>query len=188
MGRTMAGESQTDGPDLKNGVPEGDLPDGGMLVGHVDDNPVLLARRGKELFAIGATCTHYGGPLGEGLMVGDTVRCPWHHACFSLRTGEALVAPALTPTSCWRVERHGGRLFVREKIPPTERRAPTRPQPAADVQAGMVIIGGGAAGFAAPAIFSRTKRRPSRRSTRQHGTGVRAGAATASPVRRLKHA
>jgi nitrite reductase/ring-hydroxylating ferredoxin subunit/thioredoxin reductase len=151
----MAGESQTDGPDLKSGVPEGDLPDGGMLVGHVDDNPVLLARPGKELFAIGATCTHYGGPLGEGLMVGDTVRCPWHHACFSLRTGEALAAPALTPASCWRVERRGGRLFVREKMPPTERRAPTRPRPTAGVQAGMVIIGGGAAGFAATEMLRR---------------------------------
>jgi NADPH-dependent 2,4-dienoyl-CoA reductase/sulfur reductase-like enzyme/nitrite reductase/ring-hydroxylating ferredoxin subunit len=151
----MAGESQTNRPDLKNGVPEGDLPDGGMLVGHVDDNPVLLARRGKELFAIGATCTHYGGPLGEGLMAEDTVRCPWHHACFSLRTGEALVPPALTPTSCWRVDRRGGHLFVREKIPPTERRVPTRRRPAADVQAGMVIIGGGAAGFAATEMLRR---------------------------------
>jgi nitrite reductase/ring-hydroxylating ferredoxin subunit len=149
----MAG--QTNRPDLKNGVPEGDLPDGGMLVGRVDDNPVLLARRGKELFAIGATCTHYGGPLAEGLMVDDTVRCPWHHACFSLRTGEALVPPALMPTSCWRIDRRGGRLFVQEKIPPTERRVPTRPQPATGVRAGIVIIGGGAAGFAATEMLRR---------------------------------
>jgi apoptosis-inducing factor 3 len=151
LGKTMADKSQTNRPDLKNGVPEGDLPDGGMLVGYVDDSPVLLARRGNELFAIGATCTHYGAPLGKGLMVGDTVRCPWHHACFSLRTGEALAPPALTPTSCWRVDR----LFVREKILPTERRAPTRPQPAADARAGMVIIGGGAAGFAATEMLRR---------------------------------
>jgi NADPH-dependent 2,4-dienoyl-CoA reductase/sulfur reductase-like enzyme/nitrite reductase/ring-hydroxylating ferredoxin subunit len=151
--KTMAGESQTNGPDLKNGVSERDLPDGGMLVGHVDGDPVLLARRGKEIFAIGAICTHYGGPLGKGLMVDDTVRCPWHQACFSLRTGEALVPPALTPTACWRVERRDGRLFVREKIPPTERQAPT--QPAVDVHGGMVIIGGGAAGFAATEMLRR---------------------------------
>ena len=84
----MTEPSQSDKPDLRNGIADGDLADGGMLVGQVGDEQVLLARRGGEVFAIGATCTHYGGPLGEGLMVADTLRCPWHHACFSLRTGE----------------------------------------------------------------------------------------------------
>ena len=91
----MADAAQTIGPDLNQGIPEADLLDGGMLVGHAEGESVLLARQSGNVFAIGATCTHYGGPLGEGLMVGDTVRCPWHHACFSLRTGEALAAPAL---------------------------------------------------------------------------------------------
>ena len=96
----MTEPSQSDKPDLRNGIADGDLADGAMLVGQVGDEQVLLARRGPEVFAIGAVCTHYGGPLGQGLMVADTVRCPWHHACFSLRTGEALAAPALTTTSC----------------------------------------------------------------------------------------
>ena len=108
----MADASQ-DKADLTNGIPEGDLADGAMLVGQVGDEAVLLARRGQEIFAIGATCTHYGGPLGEGLIVEDTVRCPWHHACFSLRTGEALAAPALNATSSWNIERRDGRIFVR---------------------------------------------------------------------------
>ena len=90
----MAEQSKPKGPDLTRGVPLGDVPDGGMVGGHVGDDAVLLARRGDELFAIGATCSHYGGPLAEGLIVGDTVRCPWHHACFSLRTGEAVASPA----------------------------------------------------------------------------------------------
>ena len=103
------------GPDLTQGIPAADLADGGMLAGHVGEEAVLLARAGNEIFAVGALCTHYNGPLAEGLMVGDTVRCPWHHACFSLRTGEALRAPALAPLACWKVEQQDGRIFVRSK-------------------------------------------------------------------------
>ena len=103
--------------DLSKGVAASALTDGGMILGRVGDEEVVLARSGAELFAIGAHCSHYRGPLAEGLVVGDTVRCPWHHACFSLRTGEALRAPALDPIACWRVEREGDRIFVREKLP-----------------------------------------------------------------------
>src|SRR5262245_55467169 len=108
-------QSKPAGPDLAQGVAAADVPDGGMLAGHVGDEAVLLARSGDELFAIGATCTHYGGPLADGLLVGDTVRCPWHHACFSLRTGEALHAPAFAPVDCWAVAQRDGRIFVTSK-------------------------------------------------------------------------
>src|SRR5437660_5729530 len=125
----MTEPNQVDKPDLRNGIPDGDLADGAMLVGQVGEEPVLLTRRGREVFAIGATCTHYGGPLGEGLMVADTVRCPWHHACFSLRTGEALAAPALNPVVCYRVDREGDRIFVRDKVDLVPRRAADGPDP-----------------------------------------------------------
>ena len=108
-------QSKPTGPDLAGGISVDDLPDGSMLAGHVGEEAVLLARRGNELFAIGANCSHYGGPLAEGLMVEDTVRCPWHHACFSLRTGEALQAPALSPVACWSVEQRDGKIFVQNK-------------------------------------------------------------------------
>ena len=75
------------GVDFKTGIPLQQLPDREIVPGHVDDDEILVVRRGDECFAIGAHCTHYHGPLGEGLLVGDTVRCPWHHACFSLRSG-----------------------------------------------------------------------------------------------------
>src|SRR5882762_2841246 len=108
-------QAQPTGPDLKLGIPASELADDGKLVGHVGQEAVLLVRRGAEVFAIDAQCTHYNGPLAEGLLVDDTVRCPWHHACFDLRTGEALRAPALSPVARWQVELRDGRIFVRDK-------------------------------------------------------------------------
>src|SRR5579871_6882510 len=139
-------QSNPTGPDFGSGIAAQDVPDGGMLLGHVGEEPVLLARRGNEFFAIGATCTHYNGPLAEGLLVDDTVRCPWHHACFSLRTGEALRAPALNPVACWKVEQAGGKIFVREKA---KRAAPEQRPPTGSAPRSIVIVGGGAAGNAA---------------------------------------
>jgi nitrite reductase/ring-hydroxylating ferredoxin subunit len=104
------------GPDLTQGVALSNVADGAILLGHAHGEPALLVRRGDALFAIGAMCTHYGAPLADGLLVDDTVRCPWHHACFSLRTGEALRAPALDPVSCWHVEQRDGSAYVREKL------------------------------------------------------------------------
>src|SRR5437660_1931699 len=149
-----AGPSAPSGPDLTQGVAATDVPDNGMLAGHVGDEAVLVARRGSEYFAIGATCSHYGGPLAEGLLVGDTVRCPWHHACFSLRTGEAVKAPAFNPMPCWRVEKRNGKVFVREKIEPAHQR-PAKARAAGDKPCRVVIIGGGAAGFAAAEMLGR---------------------------------
>ena len=138
-------------PDLTDGIPLDKLVDGGMVVGLVGDEEVLLARRGEEIFAIGAHCTHYHAPLADGLIVGDTVRCPWHHACFSLRTGEALRAPALDPIDCWRVERAGDKIFVKEKISAS---VTAKPRSASDPES-VVIIGGGAAGLAAADMLRR---------------------------------
>ncbi len=135
----MSSETQLSGPDLAQGIAASELPDGGRIVGHSGGEPVLVVRRGEEIFAIGAQCTHYGGPLGEGLVVDDTVRCPWHHACFSLRTGAAVRAPALNPVTLWRVERDGDRVFVRDKAEPPAPPAAPGPDP-------VVIVGAGAAG------------------------------------------
>jgi NADPH-dependent 2,4-dienoyl-CoA reductase/sulfur reductase-like enzyme/nitrite reductase/ring-hydroxylating ferredoxin subunit len=144
--------SKPSGPDFAQGLPADQIADGSMLAGHVGDEAVLVARRGNEFFAIGASCTHYGGPLAEGLMVEDTVRCPWHHACFSLRTGEALRAPALAPVACWNVEQREGMIFVRGKC---ERAKPQPRGTAAEKPQRIVIIGGGAAGFASADMLRR---------------------------------
>jgi apoptosis-inducing factor 3 len=141
------------GPDLAQGIALAELPDGAKLVGHVGQDPVLLVRRGADMFAIGAHCTHYSGPLAEGLIVDDTVRCPWHHACFDLRTGEALRAPALSPVDTWRVDERDGKIIVGEKRPqPEKKRHGKRDEPNK-----VVIVGGGAAGFAAAEMLRRRK-------------------------------
>src|SRR6476661_8290580 len=137
----MSGEAELSGPDLARGVSLTDLPEGGQLLGRSGGEAVLLTRRGEEIFAIGATCTHYGGPLAEGLMVGETVRCPWHHGCFSLRTGQPLRPPALNDLSCWDVAVRDGMVRVGAKRQP----AP-RPSRRAKVPESVVIVGGGAAG------------------------------------------
>ena len=148
----MAGTSKgADGPDFLKGVPRADVPLHGFLAGRVADEPVLLSRRDGEYSAVSATCTHYGAPLAEGLVVGDTIRCPWHHACFSLRTGAAVKAPAFDPLTRWKVEAEGDRLFVRSRIDPV---SPGRHAPPSNSDR-IVIIGGGAAGFAAAEMLRR---------------------------------
>jgi NADPH-dependent 2,4-dienoyl-CoA reductase/sulfur reductase-like enzyme/nitrite reductase/ring-hydroxylating ferredoxin subunit len=141
----MSGDNEAaSGPDLAAGVEESALADGAMLAGQVEGEPVLLARDGGQVYAIGATCTHYGGPLAEGLLHEGKVHCPWHHACFDLATGAAVAAPALNPVSCWTVERKDGRIRVTGRAVP-----PSPPEAPAGAPASIVIVGAGAAGNAA---------------------------------------
>src|SRR5919112_3436321 len=137
------------GPDLSAGIAIAGVPEGKLVAGHVGDEAVLLARQGSEWFATGAVCSHYSGPLPEGLMVGDTVRCPWHHACFSLRTGQALRPPALNDVPCWRVEQRGEMVYVTGAIEKF-RSTPSRRGPDS-----IVIVGAGAAGESAAETLRR---------------------------------
>ena len=148
-------KGQLTGPDLAAGVEASSLANGDKLLGHANGEQVLLARVDDEFYAIGASCTHYGGPLAEGVLVGDTVRCPWHHACFSLRNGEALRAPALNPVACWRVERRGTRVMVLDKVE-RDPLAPSYPErPSRPSLSKVVIVGAGAAGTAAAEMLRR---------------------------------
>jgi len=138
-----------EGPDFEKSGRIETVPDQGMLLGHAFGEAILVARKGDQLFAIGASCTHYGGPLAKGLMVDCAVRCPWHHACFDLRTGEAIAAPALNDVACYKIEKRGEQFFVTGKADKKPARKP-KASPAS-----VVIVGAGAAGNAAAEMLRR---------------------------------
>src|SRR2546430_2359430 len=153
----MAEQAKLTGPDFGAGVDASTVRDGESLLGHANGEAVLLVRRGDDFLAIGATCTHYGGPLAEGVIAGDDVRCPWHHACFNLRTGEALRSPALSPVACWTVERRNQKILIagkreRDPLSPTYPVTPDR----SAAPRGVVIVGAGAAGSAAAEMLRRS--------------------------------
>jgi NADPH-dependent 2,4-dienoyl-CoA reductase/sulfur reductase-like enzyme/nitrite reductase/ring-hydroxylating ferredoxin subunit len=139
-------------PDFTAGVPLADLPEGRPVAGRVGAEDALLLRRGDRVHAFGALCSHYHGPLDQGLVVGDTVRCPWHHASFDMTTGEAVRAPALDPIACWRVAQRDGRAFVGERVVAGPRERP----PVAGHPPSVVIVGGGVAGLAAAQMLRRS--------------------------------
>ena len=136
----MGGTIELKGPDLAAGIAVTELPEGEPFLGHAGGEPVVLVRRGDDCFAVGATCSHYSGPLAEGLVVGDTIRCPWHHARFDLRTGATVGGPGLNPLPCYQVERVGPLVRIGKKT------TPDAPAPPTQTPHGVFIIGSGAAG------------------------------------------
>lgn len=152
----MSGPSELTGPDLAQGFPLAQIPEGELFAAHAFGKPLVVVRQGDSVRAIGAQCTHYGGPLAEGLLVDDTVRCPWHHACFSLETGEALRAPALNPVPTVAVDVREGRAIATREIEPADGATPLPDRTAAQgAPAAVVIVGGGAAGNAAAEMLRR---------------------------------
>ena len=147
----MTEDKKPSGPDLTKGVSLSEFKDS-KLLGHVGEEDVLLVQAGSEIFAIEPSCSHYHGPLAEGLVVGDTIRCPWHHACFSLRTGEATRPPALNALAVWDVTRDRDKIIVQRK---REAPKPSMAHRSAPTPEKFVIVGGGAAGFAAAETLRR---------------------------------
>ena len=136
----MSGEqSAPTGPDFEQGVLASEVLEGKPLLGHVQDQAAILTRSNGKLYAVGATCTHYSGPLAEGLVVDGTIRCPWHHAAFDLATGACTRPPALGAIPCWNVEERDGRAVVTG--------------PRSTVPSSIVVVGGGAAGAVAVATL-----------------------------------
>ncbi|HEX8698248.1 MAG TPA: FAD-dependent oxidoreductase [Myxococcaceae bacterium] len=137
------------GPDFAHGIALSELKEGTPLLGQAEGEAVVLVRSGEEVFAVGASCTHYGAPLAEGIVVDGTLRCPWHGARFDLKTGSAVGPPALSPVACFQVEREGPTVRVRGK------REAARPAKPAVAPSSVVVVGAGAAGAACAELLRR---------------------------------
>ena len=133
-----------------------DLNDGEMKSVNVGNREVLLARAEGRYYALHAHCTHYGAPLAEGVLNGDRVMCPWHHACFSVRTGALLEPPALDAQPTFEVTEEDGEVFVTVPEDAPEKRVPEMASLDAEKDSRtFVILGTGAAGFAAAEALRR---------------------------------
>lgn len=141
-------QKELTGPDLTEGLDPESIAEGQILLGHADGEAVVVARSNGALFVVGASCTHYGGPLAEGIVVDGTIRCPWHHAAFDLATGRVARAPALHDLPCWKITEQGGKATVARKASADS--ASARRDSQASHGRTVVIVGAGAAGtFAA---------------------------------------
>ncbi len=151
----MASDSnELTGPDLANGIETASLSDSKPLLGHLRGEPVVVVRCEGSVYAVAAQCTHYSGPLDQGLVVGCMIHCPLHHAAFDLRTGEPIRPPALNPLPTYEVTEKGGRISFGEKRE-RDPLAPVGSPKTAGHPSSIVIVGGGAAGSAASEMLRR---------------------------------
>src|SRR5215468_3997431 len=139
----MSESLKASGPELSKGIELADIPDGGMLTAQVNGGPVIAVRRGEEVFVLAAACAHYGAPLWDGVFLGWEVRCPWHHAHYDVRTGEAVNPPGPRGISTYLVVREGSRVRAGARRDPTAARTAIRSTPSS-----VLIVGAGAAGDA----------------------------------------
>jgi len=128
----------------------GELRDGEMKEVQVGETKVLLIRLRGKFQAVGAVCTHYGGPLAEGLLSAERVYCPWHQSVFNALSGDLEEPPAFDALPRFEVRVEGEQVLVRVPAEKLERRVPAMCQ--GNVQADgrtFAILGAGGAGGAA---------------------------------------
>jgi nitrite reductase/ring-hydroxylating ferredoxin subunit/uncharacterized membrane protein len=92
---------------------EAELPESTPTRAQHNGVPILLVKRGQQIFAIAETCSHLGGPLSEGKLDGDTIQCPWHGSQFSLADGRVVNGPAVHPQPCLEARVRDGNIEVR---------------------------------------------------------------------------
>ncbi len=128
----------------------GDLQDGELKEVQVGETKVLLSRIKGKFHAVGSVCTHYGGPLAEGVLSGERVYCPWHQSVFNALSGDLEEPPGLDAVPRFPVRLEGDQVVVQVPDEKVERRTPEmcRCNAAADKRT-FAILGAGGAGNAA---------------------------------------
>ncbi|MDQ2775260.1 MAG: Rieske 2Fe-2S domain-containing protein [Acidobacteriota bacterium] len=114
------GVDRTDGEvfpqDFVPVMPEAGLAEAKPTRAEHDGVPILLVRRGSQIFALAETCSHFSGPLSEGKLVGDSIVCPWHASRFALEDGRVLDGPAVHPQPCLDVRVRNGQIEIRKPL------------------------------------------------------------------------
>lgn len=93
---------------------ESNLEDGKPVRAEHSGAPILIVRRGSQIYALAETCSHLGGPLSEGKLDGDVIQCPWHGSRFSIRDGRVVDGPAVHPQPCLEARVRSGQVEVRK--------------------------------------------------------------------------
>ncbi|KAK5858742.1 hypothetical protein PBY51_002859 [Eleginops maclovinus] len=126
---------------------ESDLKDGQMMEVDVGNHSVLLTRSEGRYSAIGHQCTHYGAPLSKGFISGNTVRCPWHGACFNIHTGDLEEFPGMDCLPCHKVKIQNKKVYVtiNKKTLRQEKRVKSMGALVPGVNHTVLLLGGGAA-------------------------------------------
>lgn len=101
--------------DFARALSESELPEGTTRAADVRGVRVVLVRRRGQVYALGESCAHLGGPLSEGAVEGDALRCPWHGSLFALEDGRVLEGPSTYPQTCFDVRTRGGQIEVRAR-------------------------------------------------------------------------
>lgn len=114
-----------------------------------DDEEILLVRTKDKYYALAPNCTHYGAPLKDGVLSGESLVCPWHHACFSVKSGKVLEPPALDSLPQYEIIVDTDILKIKVPEELDERKIPEMTKQSGADNRQFVILGAGVAGYSA---------------------------------------